>query len=270
MNALFFAAETPRAGESGHRFIVSPGCSEGSSLVAEFCRNAAKYGAGKNFVGVTQPVVQRLPNGAVRRGVETLVLVGVDYPRLDNGQKQQLKAILTRRLADLETLVTQRIDWKREGQSLAVTRQEFGNWLREDGLLHFPCAPIATGPLTERRRLRISYGLAAVLVVIVLGVGTGQYIFKRTNDSDRVKGGAYTESNKGKQSTKKNEETSFNEALQKLAKEIDKPFNEVALALYKGVSPDQALPKQLETLVKELRNTNKVHKVIIDYPYNVT
>jgi hypothetical protein len=175
MNALFFVAETPRAGESGHRFILPPGCSEGSSLAAEFCRNAVKYGAGKNFVGVKQPVVRHLPNGAVRRGVETLVLVGVDYPRLDNDQKQHLKTVLTRRLADLETLVTQRIDWKREGQSLVVTRQEFGNWLREDGLVHFPCAPLSTGPVIGRWRPRMFSGIKVALVMIALAGGVGVY-----------------------------------------------------------------------------------------------
>jgi hypothetical protein len=146
MSRPFFIAETPRAGQFGHCFIVPPGSEHASARVADFCRAATQHTAGQNFVAARHRVEQRLTTGVVRPAVEILVLAGVEYAQLTDAQKQRLGAVLARRLSDLAQLID-RIAWEQERQGMMVTRQELADWVHADRLEDLPLAREHTRPL---------------------------------------------------------------------------------------------------------------------------
>jgi tetratricopeptide (TPR) repeat protein len=150
MSTPCFLAETPR-GKSGHCFIAPPGYEQRSEQVASFCRVARRHAIGHNFMAVQHQVKQRTSIGERERsGDEVLLLVGVNIAQLTNGQKQDLVAVLERRLRDFAQLL-ERIDWDREQQGALVIRQEFAVWVADDRLTDLPVASVDDRPLVTAR-----------------------------------------------------------------------------------------------------------------------
>ena len=79
MNGAVLFAETPRAGELGHRFLAPFDLSVSESEIAAFFQDiGSDLSVGENFVAVGRKVPQRSPAGAIREGREVVMLVGVD------------------------------------------------------------------------------------------------------------------------------------------------------------------------------------------------
>lgn len=132
MESAFFVAETPRAGSTGHRFLLPPESTLTAAEVVALFQKATRKSEGKNFLAASRQVKQRLPNGSVRQGPETIVLTGVDTGGMSFIQKQRFQKMLQKRLTSLERLVTQEIDWDKEAAKTIIKRPELRAWLSED------------------------------------------------------------------------------------------------------------------------------------------
>jgi len=134
MNKPQLVAETPRAGKWNHRFIAAQNGSLSDSDVAKIVTAARKNQQSDDYLAVSADTTQSLSG---RTGKEILVLTGVDVKKLSNNQRQQIVAQLEQRLADLATLVTEEIDWDKNGQAiLLIKRPELGEW--EKGFSDLP------------------------------------------------------------------------------------------------------------------------------------
>jgi hypothetical protein len=131
MATPFLLAETPRGGPFGHRFIIPPAPDLRSTEVEAYFQRAA-LGPGSNFIAVNRQVMQHLPTGAAREGAETLLMAGLEVKKLSKAQTKQIRQLLTRRLPDLEQLVTEKINWEEAGPQTLVIRAELADWLRQD------------------------------------------------------------------------------------------------------------------------------------------
>lgn len=159
-------AETPRGGPHGHRFLVPPDSTLKSSDVEDYFQQASQ-GGNKNFISVKRQVEQRLPNGAIREGTETLLLAEVNVPKLAQQQINEIHQVLARRLADLEQLVTNRINWEDAGNKTIIIRKELADWWNQD--LSASITPSKTEKQTENSK-DIHTGS---IVGILIGLATG-------------------------------------------------------------------------------------------------
>ena len=131
MKKVFMLAETPRGGSYGHRFLVPPDSSLKSSDVEDYFQRASQGGS-NDFIAVKKQVEQRLPNGAIREGTETLLLTNVNVPKLVQQQINEIHQVLARRLPDLEQLVTTQINWEEAGNKTIIIRNELADWWGQD------------------------------------------------------------------------------------------------------------------------------------------
>ncbi|MBU0484325.1 MAG: hypothetical protein KKB30_07410 [Proteobacteria bacterium] len=134
MKKPFLIAETPRAGNRGHRFIVPTGLEISSSDLELFFQKATRQNRGRNFLSVNRQVKQLLTSGSVRTGTETLMLAGIETAALNPQEIDNLDKTLQKRLIDLEQLVTTEINWEKDGQNTMVIRKELTDWSRENGM----------------------------------------------------------------------------------------------------------------------------------------
>jgi len=118
-------AETPRAGKWNHRFIAAADGNLSDSEVAKIVAAARRNPQGDDYLAVSVETAQSVSG---RTGKEILVLTGVDVKKLSETQRQQIVTQLEQRLANLATLVTEEIDWDRDGQAILVKRRELGEW----------------------------------------------------------------------------------------------------------------------------------------------
>ncbi len=125
MNKPQLVAETPRAGKWNHRFIAAQNGSLSDSEVAKMIAAARRNPQGDDYLAVSADTAQSVSG---RTGKEILVLMGVDVKKLSDSQRQQIIAQLDQRLADLATLVTEEIDWDKNGQAILIKRPELGEW----------------------------------------------------------------------------------------------------------------------------------------------
>jgi len=173
MATPFLLAETPRGGSFGHRFIMPPGTNLQSTDVEAFFQRAAQ-GGGSNFIAVNHQVEQHLPNGAVRRGAETLLLAGVKTSKMKKDQMQHIREALIKNLANLEDLVTREIEWEESGQQTVIIRKELSDWLRRDinDILGKPALPIPapkSPPVSRQNQI-------GKLIGMLLGLAAGATI----------------------------------------------------------------------------------------------
>src|SRR5271157_5537040 len=94
MNRILLIAETPRAANDRHMYLVLPGTKLQERHLARYFSAVARGKAGSDFIGVTRPVKQVLASGVVREGLESLVLVNVDIARLSPSDKKKVEALL--------------------------------------------------------------------------------------------------------------------------------------------------------------------------------
>jgi hypothetical protein len=121
-------AKTPRAGEFNHRYLVADSSGFEANDVLDWARRTTSRICGPDFFAVYHDVAQ-LRGG--RTGEEGLMLVGIDTASLGEYQRvllEQLQALLP----DLETLVTQEIDWQdysHEGMVIACPK--LNEWMKD-------------------------------------------------------------------------------------------------------------------------------------------
>ena len=185
----FFIAETPRAGNLGHRYLVPAGCEAPSSIVERYVDTATKmlHGQdgpiqGRDFLAVGREVMQPSPAGAVRRAREILVLAGVDTQRLSPTEKKQAVSLLQHNFESLARLITQGIDWNKESQNMIVCRDELRKWSDDGGVSSLPCFHEKRTP--AGRTWWILSCVLAVLIVLagISGIGDVVSWLKRRAD----------------------------------------------------------------------------------------
>ncbi len=110
MNRILLIAETPRAANDRHMYLVPPGTKLQERHLARYFSAVAGGEAGSHFIGVTKPVKQVLASGVVREGLESLVLVNVDVARLSPSDKKKVEALLEVKLTELGDLATRQLD----------------------------------------------------------------------------------------------------------------------------------------------------------------
>ena len=121
----FLLIETPRAGKWNHRHIVPPAVSQQAYL--NIIETARQKDEGDNFlaVGHDNKVKQFTTD---RYAPELLILAGIDTKRLSKNQKQALQDSLTSLLGSVDKLVTEDIDWNREGETDPVVSEKLAVW----------------------------------------------------------------------------------------------------------------------------------------------
>lgn len=170
MNKPQLIAETPRAGKWNHRFIAAPDGSLSDSEIAEIVTAARRNPQGDDYLAVSVETVQSVSG---RTGKEILVLTGVDVKKLSETQHQQIVTQLEQRLADLATLVTEKINWDRDGQTTLVKRRELGEW--EEWFAKFPTFVPERDkkvPMPSSAQLKWVAGVVGILLVLGLGIRT--------------------------------------------------------------------------------------------------
>ncbi|HEW98409.1 MAG: hypothetical protein DRR16_12550 [Candidatus Parabeggiatoa sp. nov. 3] len=169
MNKPQLVAETPRAGKWNHRFIAAPNGSLSDSEVAKMIAAARRNPQGDDYLAVSAETTQSMSG---RTGKEILVLTGVDVKKLSDNQRQQIIAQLGQQLIDLATLVTEKIDWDKEGQAILVKRPELGEW--EKGFVGLPIftpqqkAAVPKKPISNL--VKMVGGVVGILLVLGLGI----------------------------------------------------------------------------------------------------
>ena len=187
MKDIHLIIETPRAGEIGHCFIVSPDLTN-ESQVAHFVGAASRHPIGQNYIAQARRVEQRLSNGTVRCGDEILVLIGVNVPSLSDSERERIRQTIEQ-FADRVDALIHAINWHALGGHTIITRTELYSWLQEPGLAGLPITSSDCGPIAESIETR-AFGLshylgmiagvivaAAILVVILYWI--------RANKPDR-------------------------------------------------------------------------------------
>jgi len=178
MNKPQLVAETPRAGKWNHRFIAAPNGSFSDSDVAKMIAAARRKPQGDDYLAVIAETTQSMSG---RTGKEILALTGVDVKKLSDNQRQQIVDQLDQQLTDLATLVTEVIDWDKEGQAILVKRPELGEW--EKRFVDLPLftpqqkAAVSKKPISNRFKM---VGVVVVGILLVLGLG----IWKSLQNSD--------------------------------------------------------------------------------------
>jgi hypothetical protein len=133
MTSLRLYAETPRAGQYGHRFLIPEGVSVSESeVVAAF--SSAKEGVsfGRDHIAVGRKVKQLSLGGTTRDGLEVIVLTGLNAATLPDCLFNQLVEVLRRHSLSLESLVLTGIDWGKVLQdAIIVPSAEMRDWLSE-------------------------------------------------------------------------------------------------------------------------------------------
>lgn len=163
-NTPFLLIETPRAGKWNHRHIVAPGVPQQAYLnIIEAARQKSE---GDNFlaVGHDNKVKQIKDN---RYAPELLVLAGIDTKRLSKNQKQVLQDLLASLLRSVDKLVTEDIDWNREGETDPVVREELAVWFDKQ---FKDVETIAWNPKLKRLSKK-TMSTMTVILLILFGLG---------------------------------------------------------------------------------------------------
>ena len=119
-------AETPRAGKWNHRFIATKHGKLSDSDIAKIVAAARRNPQGDDYISVSVKREQLLSG---RTGKEILVLTGIDVKKLSESECQKIVEQLEQRLKnDFDKLVTETIDWDKDGEAILLKRQELDNW----------------------------------------------------------------------------------------------------------------------------------------------
>jgi len=188
MSGLALFAETPRAGELGHRFLTGSNPSATEHEIAAFVQVAEDdQTVGENFVAVGRNVSQKATNGTVREGREVIVLAGIDVTNTSPDSLQQIFEVLRRHLDNLDSLIQGGIDWSSVRQSeVVIQRKELAEWLNELDAIpvsnaswsHGPRLlstkpPISKPPLSTGGRLHRTTKVAIFFSAIAAGLVAG-------------------------------------------------------------------------------------------------
>ena len=133
MTILRLYAETPRAGQYGHRFLVPEGVSVSESeVVAAFSSTKEGVSFGRDHIAVGRKVKQLSQSGTIRDGLEVIVLTGLNSATLPDCRFNQLVEVLRRHSLSLESLILTGINWSNVLQdTIIVPSSEMRDWLYE-------------------------------------------------------------------------------------------------------------------------------------------
>jgi len=164
--SVFLIAQTPRAGLRNHCFVVPEHFLELTSRreVGERLSAAISQPEGDDYIAVSKTVEQM---GSGRQGHEILILVGLDVKQLSENARKKVRSKLVDYLSQLETLVTQTIDWEKSGSDLFVQRRELEEWGQDSLFRHLPLKKSVMTPAKEYFVLKkIGVGIATLLLVL--------------------------------------------------------------------------------------------------------
>lgn len=127
--------ETPRAQSTQHRFLTSR-ATLSSGEAAAFLDNVRRGTptllegdiyliTGANFLAVQRRVVQRQTQ---RLGLEILILLGINVPKLKDDQRQSVIDCLAQRLRDLEKIL---LDERWPSDIMVVSHPVLSKWVQE-------------------------------------------------------------------------------------------------------------------------------------------
>lgn len=179
MSTLALFVETPRAGNHGHRFLVSCEDQVPEKRIAEYVKAVDKdVSFGANYLGVARSVEQR--GTAVREGREIVVLVGIDISRANVHLQKELTGLLRKYLEQLEQLL-QTIDWSHVGRErIVIYRRELSGWL-DEVQRRYPLRPVqwikGPRPLRNSTKARTWRRIAVVVIIIAIMIISGLIIF---------------------------------------------------------------------------------------------
>ncbi|WP_020476138.1 hypothetical protein [Zavarzinella formosa] len=176
MQGPLLIAETPNAGEIGHRYLVPAGVPLASSQAASLVDRLGGEGrlVGPSYLAIRRRAVQDYSD---RIGWETLQVAGVNTSQLSEDQRQAIFGRLEHWLEKLVP-VAQAVDWSRHRQ-LVVGNDDLSRWQKEDfdslpAADLFPPEPVAivdpkkdgTGP-SHSRGFVAKAGTFALLLSLV-------------------------------------------------------------------------------------------------------
>lgn len=202
MSTLALFAETPRAGDLGHRFLVTGENQSPERQIAEYMKWVDKdISFGANFIGVARSVQQH-SGTSVRMGRETIVLAGVDVSRISRPSRDRLLGLIQKNLDRLEHLVLRKIDWSRLPRTEVVVRNAvLSQWLDEIRRLKLPetewtggprpLAPTDAEPKLPRQLRSSRARVGAVLLSLCLILFVGGHLFFGTPRNDAGRSAAH-------------------------------------------------------------------------------
>jgi hypothetical protein len=127
---FYFFAETPRAGQWNHRFIIPKNYDVPEDVLNKYGELVREGQKGSDFIGVRQEVKQHF---GAKTGYETLILATPNYDL--SKCKSQVESRLRNLQQPLEHIVTKKIDWDKDGKSLIVPNSELTQWRHDLELL---------------------------------------------------------------------------------------------------------------------------------------
>ncbi|MFK5970751.1 MAG: hypothetical protein QM487_11620 [Candidatus Marithrix sp.] len=166
MNKLQLLIETPRAGKWNHRFIVADDNSLSESKITKFIATARRNLQGDDYIAVSSETAQSISG---RKGKEILVLVGIDIKQLSDVECQKIEQKLA--CIDIETFITETIDWNRDGKELLVRRPELIEWEKDFNIwskFSYSEKKSLLSKLTSNK-LKLIAGVVGILVVLGIG-----------------------------------------------------------------------------------------------------
>ncbi len=258
MNKPQLVAETPRAGKWNHRFIAAPNGSLSDSEVAKMIAAARRNPQGDDYLAVSAETTQSMSG---RTGKEILVLTGVDVKKLSDNQRQQIIAQLGQQLIDLATLVTEKIDWDKEGQAILVKRPELGEW--EKGFVGLPIftpqqkAAVSKKPISNR--FKMVGGVVGVL--LVLGLGIWKIIPDSDSESSPDEKGSPSTRQSYNLTLKMNKESNSEQTASKEPSENSKANSDQAKTTQGGIKQNKAcsvLEKKITTKGSWIENGKSI------------
>ncbi|MCK5718491.1 MAG: hypothetical protein KAH84_00930 [Thiomargarita sp.] len=168
MNKLQLIIETPRAGKWNHRFIAATDGILSESAITKTIAAARRNPIGDNYIAVSSETTQSTSG---RIGKEILVLVGLDVKQLANTEQQEIIQQLEQRLADVAILVTETINWDKDGKEILLRYPKLATWEQDFAGLPVFSKPKEKIALAQKLHSNNKLKLIGVIAVILLVLG---------------------------------------------------------------------------------------------------
>lgn len=162
MNNIQLVIETPSAGQHNHRFIVATSCSYSESYISNIINAANSNLEGDNYIAINYEIVQ---SSSGRTGKEVLVLVGVDVKQLSDPERDKIQQQLA--TLDVATLITETIDWNKDGKEILILRPELGEWEK-----HFSSLPKFSNPK------KFKFVSSVIIIFVVISISNSSHYNK--------------------------------------------------------------------------------------------
>ena len=265
MQGPLLIAETPNAGEIGHRYLVPAGIQITSGQAAALVDRLTGEGRldGPTYLAIRRKAVQEYSD---RTGWETLQVAGVDTARLTGDQRETIFGRLEHWLDHLVP-AARAINWSRHPQLVAGS-DALRDWQQQD-FDSLPAVDVATKPepavrptssLPAQDQSRGAYtaALLAAACALMLLTGVGVYLYwpEPEQKTDRIEHShAITQNDKDKKIEGKSPEKHV-ELIDPTSKQIDELLIEAkALDKSSAESPESA---KVATELAELKAQREV------------